>query len=79
LAINHDRPNEQLGQSVRDCLAQARELIAPRAVYELLTVVGRGPDWIEDVLIRALRSISGVIVAWVEDYRFELGRVREAT
>lgn len=47
LAINHDRPNEELEQSVRDCLAQARELIAPRAVYELLVVVGRGPDWIE--------------------------------
>ncbi|MBU1275454.1 MAG: hypothetical protein KJ720_08765 [Proteobacteria bacterium] len=47
LAINHDRPNEQLEQSVRDCLVQARELIAPRAVYELLAVVGQGPDWIE--------------------------------
>ena len=47
LAINHDRFNEQLEQSVRDCLAQAGELIAPRAVYEFLTVVGRGAGWIE--------------------------------
>lgn len=47
MAINHDRPNQCLEEKVTTCLAQAMDLVKPRAVYELLKVTEQGPDWIE--------------------------------
>ncbi len=46
LAMNHDRPNQQLEEDVKAALIRALDLIQPRVAYEFLRVSGRGPDWI---------------------------------